>query len=64
MYIHIFKSEEGDATKKKRPKITDTDNEDDDDKVEKKGEEGPQVDSQKVVDSSDDENIPIDNDRG
>lgn len=53
------------SAQKKRPKITDTDNEeDDDDKVVGEGEGGAQVDSQKIVDSSDDENIPIDNDRG
>lgn len=32
--------------------------------MDNEGEEGAPAEGQKVVDSSDDENIPIDNDRG
>ncbi|XP_067637170.1 IWS1-like protein [Eurosta solidaginis] len=56
--------DEAPSASNKRAKITDTDNEDDDDgdRVVKEGEEG-EVEKKKADDSSDDENIPIDEGR-
>ncbi|XP_054729451.1 IWS1-like protein [Anastrepha obliqua] len=53
--------DEGPSTTNKRAKITDTDNEDEEekDKVAKEGNE-EDLEPKKTVDSSDDENIPID----
>uniref|UniRef100_A0A1B0FM02 TFIIS N-terminal domain-containing protein n=1 Tax=Glossina morsitans morsitans TaxID=37546 RepID=A0A1B0FM02_GLOMM len=53
------------SAQKKRPKITDTDNEDEADKSEHEivEEGGAQAASKNIGDSSDDENLPIDNDR-